>query len=537
MVSAVTKPFLMGSETEYAVSGKGPKGSLDPDAIYEALAEGVRSERHWVTDRGGYRGAYLEHGGRLYLDYGSHPEHATPECFTPTQVACYDKAGEALLDQARRRLLRQRPDLTLSVVKSNLDPVHPDAVTYGTHESYTCWRTPDVTAPQLLPHLASRVLYCGSGGLSAHPRGVGFELSQRARHLTAAVGHGTTGDRPLFGTRIRKESDYGTGGWTRVHLIAKDSQRAPFGIYLTFATTGLLIERINRGHTVGRGLALADPVQALHAFSRDPWLRAKGRLANGRELTALEIQFSYLEDCERAVQHGGLPEWAPEAIRHWRETLEDLAKDPLRLARRLDAYCKLFIYEHELLRAGYDWGELRQALGRLALLRCEHEEEVIAAVVAGSPARLSPEDAASYAEAVAMAGVDQPRELERLRFAVRLQALDMHYHELGGLYDRLCEARRVEPVVVNSADVERATHEPPPGGRAAVRGGWIREHAGETGWCGDWQFLWHPATRRCVDLRDPFSGERRLLTVDLPPDLEAIHVDVLDLLNDPFVPA
>jgi proteasome accessory factor A len=536
MVTVEPKPFLMGAETEYAVSGRGPEGEIDADEVYEALADAVKEEHAWVYDRSGYRGLFLDHGGRLYLDYGSHPEHATPECFTPVQVACCDKAGEALLDRARRVMASRGWNVT--VVKANLDPVNPDDVTYGTHESYTLWVPPDVSAPQLLPHLASRVFYAGAGGLTAHPQGHGFELSQRARHLTSASGHNTTGDRPLFGTRIRKESDHGgSAGWTRVHLISKDAQRAPFGIYLTYATTGLLIEMINRGRTVGRGLALANPIAAVQAFSRDPWLRARTRLEDGRHLTALEIQSCYLEECERALQQGGLPEWAAEAVRHWRATLEALTKGPMHAARRLDAYCKLFIYEHELLRAGYDWADLRSALQTLNLLRVAYDDRVLAALVAGTPARLSIEEAAEYAQAMVEFGLGRDRALERLRFAVRLQALDVHYHELGGLYDRLRDSRRVEHVVLTTADIERAMRKPPAGGRAAARGGWIKAHADEPGWAGDWQYLWHAPTQRCVDLRDPFSGVLHAVRLDLPQGLAPVQANVLDLLRALAVPA
>jgi proteasome accessory factor A len=324
----------MGAETEYGVAARGPGGPLDPELVLDALATVIKSERWWVPDGSGYHGQFLEHGGRLYLDYGAHPEHATPECFTPEQVAAYDKAGEALLDLARRRVLERR-SWQVSVFKCNLDPVHPETVTYGTHESYTQWAAPEVAGPQLIPHLASRVPFAGAGALTTHPHGGGFEPSQRARHVRTVTGTGTTADRPLFGTRLRKDSDFGDG-WTPVHLVCKDAQRAPFGIYLTYATTGLLIELINRGHAVGRGLALSDPVGALQTFSRDPRLRARARLAEGRELTALEVQSCYLEECEQALQRGGLPDWAPMAVRHWQQTLEELARDPLRLASRLD---------------------------------------------------------------------------------------------------------------------------------------------------------------------------------------------------------
>jgi hypothetical protein len=520
------RPFVMGSETEYGLTGRKDGQVMDPDEVYDLLSAALRRQRAWVPDEGDYSGLYLEHGGRLYLDYGSHPEHATPECLTPRQVACYDLAGEHLLNLAARGAEADLPGLRVSLFKNNLDPLYPDQVSYGTHESYTSWASGAVAAPQLMAHLVSRTLYAGAGGLSAHPAGVGFELSQRARHMGETVGDDTTGDRAIFSCRVRRDYDQSGAGWTRIHLIGKDSQRAPLGVYLTFATTGLLIERINRGQKVGVGLALAEPVEALQAISRDPWLRVRVPLADGRKLTALEIQALYLEECERAVQHGGLPEWAAEALGHWRQTLADLQRDPLRLADRLDPYCKLLIYEHELLRAGLDWPDLQQALATLADLRRHWADEVVSAVVAENPEGLNEDQRGGYDDALDRA---RGAGLERLRFAVRLQALDMHYHELGGLYDRLRQAGRLRDVVVEPGDVERASREPPPGGRAALRGGWIRGHC-EAGWRGDWQYLWHPSSGQCLDLRDPFSGVQRLAQLPAVSSGEAHRVYVPDLL-------
>jgi hypothetical protein len=527
------RPFLMGSETEYAVSGRNGTSWIDPDDVHELLVGALQRRRATAEDDGGYRGLFLQHGGRLYLDYGSHPEHCTPECRTPREVAAYDKAGEHLLDLARRAVEAERPEVHLTVLKNNLDPVQPDDVSYGTHESYTCWVPSDEAAPALMAHLVSRVLYAGAGGLTAHPEGVGFELSQRARHLVEPVGDDTTSCRAIFSTRVRNDYDLSPAGWTRVHLIGKDSQRAPLGIYLTFATTGLLIEMLNRGHRVGQGLVLQDPVGALRALSRDPWGRTAVALEDGRHLTALQIQSIYLEECERALQGGDLPDWAPEALGHWRQTLADLERDPLRLADRLDPYCKLLIYEHELLRANLDWDDLRKALAGVRELRDHHADEVVTALLAEDPGKLSEEQKADYAAAFERAGAGRAGALDRLRFAVRLQALDVHYHELGGFYDRLRAAGRVRDVVLGPGEVERASLEPPSGGRAQVRGSWIRDHH-EPGWRADWQYLWHPPTGRCLDLRDPFSGELRL--AQLPPaqsDDQVYRTDVMGLLRRP----
>jgi hypothetical protein len=523
------RPFLMGAETEYAVSGRQDGEWVDPDLVYERLAGVIKEMRAWVPDHHGYHGLYLEHGGRLYLDYGSHPEHATPECHTPRQVTLYDKAGEHLLRLARELLAAREPALTVRVIKNNLDPVEPDHTTYGTHESYTCWVSGAEAAPQLVPFLVSRVLYCGAGGLTAHAGGIGFELSQRARHLLVAEGDDTTYNRAIFSTRIRKATD-GGGEWTRIHLIGKDSQRAPFGIYLTHAATSLLIEMINRGLEVGRGLALVDPVAALRAFSLDPWARKKAALVGGRELTAVQIQTEYLEQCEQALQKGLLPDWAGEAIRHWRDTLTALETDPLRLANRLDAYCKLLICEHELRRAGLSWTDLRQALEKLDLLHDGYTDRVVRAVLSDSDGEMIDDERESFAQAREAVGVGQPGVLQRLLFATRLRAIDVQYHELGGLYDRLRDAGKMKDVILTPLEVEEASRIPPPGGRAALRGAWIRGHR-EGDWCGDWHYVWQPSSGQCLDLRDPFSGARRTVRLALPADLEPHEIDVLDLLR------
>jgi proteasome accessory factor A len=359
------KPFLMGTETEYAVSGRTPRGVLPPEEVYTLLNTALRKERLWLPDVNGGQAIYLQNGGRFYMDSGGHPEYATPEAATPAQVACYDKAGERLLAVARARVRAEQPTTEITLAKNNVGAVFADRIVWGCHESHTCWVHTDRVGPQLMRHLVSRMVYAGAGCLSARPAGMGFELSQRARHLLVATGSETTSNRAIFCTRTRKAADYAKEGWTRVHLICKDSQRAGLGIYLTFGTTGLLFLLMNAGHVVGRGLQLADPVQAVQTVSLDPWLRARVPLADGRKLTALEIQECYLGECERAVRGGDFPDWVPPVLRHWRTTLEALAGDPLRLADRLDSYCKLLIFDHEVRRAGYTWADLHAALRTL----------------------------------------------------------------------------------------------------------------------------------------------------------------------------
>jgi Pup-ligase protein len=502
------KPFLMGTETEYAVSGRSSRGPLVSEEVYNLLNDALRHERPWLPDVNGGRALYLSNAGRFYVDSGGHPEYATPEVFTPAQMAAYDKAGERLLALARARIRRDRPDLEITLAKNNINPILADRLAWGCHESHTCWVPLDKVAPQLIPHLVSRMIYAGAGFLSARSAGMGYELSQRARHLVQVTGSETTSNRAIFCTRIRKAADAARQGWTRVHLICKDSHRAPLGIYLTFGTTGLLFLLINAGLKVGKGLQLADPVAAVQAVSLDPWLRVRVPLLDGRKLTALEIQECYLAECDRAVQGGDYPDWAGDVLRHWRETLEALAQDPLRLAAKLDPYCKLLIFDHEVRRAGHTWGDVHQALRTMELLRAHFTDDVVRAVLADNPDALATEVRPKYAEAVEAAHAAAPGVLDRLRFLVRLQALELNYHEVGGLYDQLLANGKVQAVVTTAADIEFATQDPPPGGRAAVRGDCIRKLR-EPGWLCDWRYVYHPANGTFVDLRDPWVAERK----------------------------
>jgi hypothetical protein len=524
------KPFLMGTETEYAVSGRTPRSVLPPEEVYNHLNDALRKERLWLPDVNGGRAVYLQNGGRFYMDSGGHPEYATPEAFSPTQVAAYDKAGERLLEVARARAQAEHPLTKIAVAKNNVGATFADRVVWGCHESYTSWAPADRVGVQLMPHLVSRMIYAGAGSLSARANGMGFELSQRARHLVLATGSETTSNRAIFCTRIRKAADYAKEGWTRIHLICKDSQRAPFGIYLTFGTTGLLQLLMNEGRVVGRGLQLADPVAAVQTIALDPWLRARVPLADGRKLTALEIQGEYLAECERAVRGGDFPDWVPDVLRHWEATLVALAGDPLALAGRLDPYCKLLIFDHEVRRAGYTWGDLHAALRILELQRASFTPDVIRALLAETPSALPAETQSKYGEAMILSGANQPGVLDRLRFAVRLHALELSYHEVGGLYDQLVGSRRFDNVILTPAEVEEATLEPPPGGRAAIRGACVKANR-ESGWVCDWRYLFHQPSGRFVDLRDAFETKRRIITREQFPGEDRADVDLVEMYN------
>src|SRR5688500_14454447 len=87
---------IFGLENEYGVTCtlRGQR-RLSPDEVARYLFRKVVS---W----GRSSNVFLENGARLYLDVGSHPEYATPECDSIADLVVHDKAGEWRLDELRR---------------------------------------------------------------------------------------------------------------------------------------------------------------------------------------------------------------------------------------------------------------------------------------------------------------------------------------------------------------------------------------------------------------------------------------------------
>ena len=84
---------IFGLENEYGVTCtlRGQR-RLSPDEVARYLFRRVVS---W----GAARNVFLANGARLYLDVGSHPEYATPECDSIYDLVVHDKAGERILEQ------------------------------------------------------------------------------------------------------------------------------------------------------------------------------------------------------------------------------------------------------------------------------------------------------------------------------------------------------------------------------------------------------------------------------------------------------
>jgi hypothetical protein len=518
----------MGAEVEYSMSSASLQAIARRGQLHHWLLDAVRAEHRWLADIRTPTGIYIDNGSRYYLDAGNHNEFSSPELSNPRQIAVYDRANEKILLRAKAALMECHAGVDICVTKNNINFSMPDRAAWGQHEAYTCWIPLEAAAVQLIPHLVSRIPYAGAGCLSSHSDGVGFELSQRARHMTRLTGIETTHDRAIFCTRAWKPSDVSEAGWTRTNLISKDSQRCSFGMYLTYGITGLLFMIMNEGHEIGRSVQLKDPLAAMRAFSLDPWLRAKVLLADGRRASAVEIQRTYLRDAQQHVAGGDYPDWAREVVEYWSATLDQLEHSPLQLADRLDTYLKLTIFDRQLTRANLTWVMLRQALKVLDHMRGCAPEAVVAAVLNETADGLNGESQAMYQQLIKNRELKQVG-LDRLRFAVRLQALELNYHELGGWFDEMADAGQIDPIVVRPEEVERAIHQPPPSGRAEARSELIEEFHSQP-WACDWQYVVNQTEQKWVDLRDPFSKNRDVTPVGSELPRRKRPAELADLL-------
>ena len=330
---------IFGLENEYGVTCtlRGQR-RLSPDEVARYLFRRVVS---W----GRSSNVFLENGARLYLDVGSHPEYATPECDDLEDLVAHDKAGERILEglvhSAEQRLEEEGIRGEIFLFKNNTDSA---GNSYGCHENYLVSRHKDFhrTVDVLIPFLVTRQIFLGAGKLTQTPRGTSYSLSQRAEHIWEGVSSATTRSRPIINTRDEPHAD--AERFRRLHVIAGDSNMSEYATFVKVGTVAALLQMIERD-VVFRDLTLENPIRSIRDISHDLTCRKKVRLANGRELSALDIQWEYLDRALRFARSPGFPPQIQRAVDMWEHLLTGLEKDPFSLDREVDWVIKYKILE------------------------------------------------------------------------------------------------------------------------------------------------------------------------------------------------
>ncbi|AEI12346.1 depupylase/deamidase Dop [Cellulomonas gilvus] len=416
----------------------------------------------------------LTNGARLYVDH-AHPEYSSPEVTNPRDAVVWDRAGEQVMLAAVRALASTPALPDVALYKNNVDG---KGATYGTHENYLVDRAVPFTdlAARLIPFFVTRQVFTGAGRVGVGQRGerAGFQLSQRADYVEAEIGLETTLRRPIVNTRDEPHAD--PARWRRLHVIVGDATMLEAATYVRMGTTSLVLWLIERAVAEGGAggalaavdrLALRDPVSAVHQVSHDPTLTARVELADGRRLTALEVQQEYLTAVRTALAHvGGTPdEQTQDVLTRWGSLLDRLARDPSECAREVEWLAKLRLLEGMRRRENLPW--------------------------------------------------DHPR----------LAAVDLQWSDLRperGLYHRLLGAGAVERLVTD-AEVERAVAHPPTDTRAFFRGEAVARYGDQIS-AASWDSVVFDvpgaSTLQRVPMRDPLRGTQQHVgaLLDASPD-------------------
>ena len=403
--------------------------------------------------------AVLTNGARLYVDH-AHPEYSSPEVTNPRDAVVWDKAGEAVMLAAVRALGSNpaMPDVVL--YKNNVDG---KGASYGTHENYLVDRALpfEELAALLTPFLVTRQVFAGAGrvGLGQAGQSAGFQISQRADYIEAEVGLETTLRRPIVNTRDEPHAD--RTRWRRLHLILGDATQLEVSTYLRLGTTSLVLWLLEHAAEHERlvgdlaELRLADPVGAVRDVSRDLGLRRPLDLADGRRLTALEVQRAYLDAVREALAGSGEePDGDTSAVlERWASVLDRLATDPMSCAREVEWVAKLRLLDGLRRRDRLEW--------------------------------------------------DHPR----------LAAMDIQWSDVRperGIYHRLLAAGAVERLTTDE-EVAAAVRTPPADTRAWFRGTVVRRFAGAVraaSWDSVVLDVPEQRTLQRIPLRDPWRGTR-----------------------------
>jgi proteasome accessory factor A len=165
--------------------------------------------------------------------------------------------------------------------------------------------------------------------------------------------------RPLVNTRDEPHAD--PERFRRLHVICGDATMCDVATFLKVGTTALLLLLIEDNVLDPDAFTLASPVEAVKAVSRDRGLGATVELAEGRSVTALDLQWEYLDAVKGYLKTGGAAEaldgadWPDEVVSRWEYVLSALEADPSTLAREIDWVAKLELLEAYRERHNLAW--------------------------------------------------------------------------------------------------------------------------------------------------------------------------------------
>jgi len=372
-------PKVMGTEIEYGITVRGDP-DFDPIAscvlLVNAYREDHAGEILWdydqenpLADARGFtvdgekytpnqqeniaRNKTLVNGARFYVDH-AHPEYSCPEVTNIRDLVIHEKAGERVLEMARREANALLPDGTqMLIYKNNSDR---KGNSYGSHENYLMDRRTSFKqiVENLMPFFVTRQVYTGAGKVGSENRGhpCNYQISQRSDFFETEVALDTMVKRPIINTRDEPHAD--REKYRRLHVIVGDANLSEYTIYLRSGTTALVLSMIEDG-AITKNLSLRDPVRSLRETSHDPTCKKELLLDNGKRMTAVQIQQEYLEMALKYVDGREIDSLTQDVLEKWQYVLGCLERDPMELDGQIDWVMKKALMEGFMERKSLGW--------------------------------------------------------------------------------------------------------------------------------------------------------------------------------------
>lgn len=378
---------ILGAETEYALFYQDEDGELNPADFLchpKILFAGATCHHFLPEDIGEFYfpngTGFLPNGARFYGDIGGHPEYATQEARSLSDLMLYERIGDVIMEEVVTAMTKKirRPGVRFRVFKNNLalEKFGSDnVVAFGAHENYLLERHPhthpagDVMKGILVPFLITRPVFAGNGALFVKDHRLTYVLSQRLCLTLEIANTSTTASRAII--NIRDEPHADIQKYRRLHLIVGDALMADVARLMKSGTTMIVLDMIERGFLRESFFgAISDDkefLDAMRGFNGDPTFSTQRKLGNG-SYTAVEVQRKYLDAAKDFCGCFGASSEYNDVIGYWDMLLGYAGKNqPHRhLAPYVDWARKFCDLEGNLRKRGLDWSaapetELRES--------------------------------------------------------------------------------------------------------------------------------------------------------------------------------
>jgi proteasome accessory factor A len=377
----VPLPKVIGTEIEYGITVQNDR-DFDPISscvlLVNAYRENEDAQILWdydqenpLADARGFsvegekytpnqqeniaRNKTLQNGARFYVDH-AHPEYSTPEVTNVRDLVAHERAGERVMEAARRAASALLPKGSyLLIYKNNSDR---KGNSYGCHENYLIdRRTPfkDVVA-HFMPFLVTRQIFCGAGKVGSENRSspCDYQMSQRSDFFETEVALDTMVKRPIINTRDEPHAD--REKYRRLHVIVGDSNLSEVSTYLRAGVSSIVLALIEDG-ALERDLSITDPVKVIKEVSQDTACKREYAMERGGRMTAVQVQQEFLATALRYFSSREVDPITKDVLARWEQVLVKLAKDPDQLDREVDWVIKRKLIRQYMSRKNLGWND------------------------------------------------------------------------------------------------------------------------------------------------------------------------------------